>query len=120
MLIILCIGTLIAIINVILTYNEMLPFFKALKSLNVYTDKHSNIKNRMAYPFRFISILPKGAPIVLDVGVALAMGSIGMSGGVYGALIGLSIGFTASLLLKIHRHFISPRIKTNKDSWKLA
>jgi hypothetical protein len=98
----------------------MLPFFRALKSLNVYTDKHSNIKNRMAYPFRFISILPKAAPIVLDVGVALAMGSIGMSGGVYGALIGLSIGFTASLLLKIHRHFISPRIKTNKDSWKLA
>jgi hypothetical protein len=115
---ILAIGAIIAIINVILTYNELMPFFKALKQLNYYSTTYPTIRNRMAYPIRFISILPKAFPLVLDIIIAIMSGSIGLSGGVYGALIGLSIGFTASILVKIHRRFISPRIKTEEGSWR--
>ena len=117
---ILGVGAVIAIINVVLTYYELMPFFKALKQLNSYTTSNPSTINGILYLPRFITILPKTFPIILDVVIAVACGSIGLGGGVYGALIGLSIGFTASLLLKIHRHYISPRIKTNTKTWRIS
>lgn len=115
---ILAIGALVAIINVVLTYTELMPFFKALKQLNSYTTTYGRFGDRILYPFRFVTILPKLLPLVLDISVALVCGCIGLSGGVYGALIGLTLGFTASLMVKFHRHFIAPKIKTDTTTWK--
>jgi hypothetical protein len=118
---ILLIGAIVAIINVVLTYTELIPFFKAFKQLNSYTSNNPSFKNRMAYPFRFITILPKLMPLVLDGTIAAISGGIGLGGGVYGALIGLTLGFTASLMVKVHKHFIEPKIKTEVNhGWKIA
>ncbi len=115
---ILIIGASVAIVNVVLTYTELMPFFQAIKQLNEYTSKHGSIYNRCVYPFRFISILPKAAPLLLDATIAVICGSIGLSGGVYGALIGITIGFSASMLVKFHRHFIAPKMKVLNDNWR--
>lgn len=116
---ILLIGSIIAIVNVILTYNELIPFFAAVKQLNLYTDTCPSFINRFKYPFRFLTLTPKLMPLALDIIVAMAAGSIGLSGGTYGALIGLTIGFTASLLIKFHKHFVAPNIKaSNSTTWR--
>ena len=112
------IGAVIAITNVILTYNELIPLFKSIKQLNAYTKTHPTFGNHFMYMFRFISLLPKASPLLLDVTIGVIAGSIGLSGGVYGALIGLTLGFTASLIVKIHRHFVDPKIKVHGNSWK--
>jgi len=117
---ILLIGAVIAVINVVLTYNELIPFFVALKQLNAYTKAFPTLSNRTAYVFRFLRITPKLTPLILDGTIAIAAGALGLNGGVYGALIGLTLGFTASLLVKFHRHFIAPRLKVNTESWKVA
>lgn len=117
---ILAIGSIIAIVNVILTYNELIPFFAALKQLNLFTSSHPSFKNKFMYAFRFLSLIPKLMPLALDILVALAAGSIGLSGGTYGALIGLTIGFTASLLIKFHKHFIAPNIKATSTNWRYS
>lgn len=116
---ILAIGSIIAIVNVVLTYNELIPWFTAIKQLGDYSKKYPTFKNQFLYPFRFISLLPKAMPVALDVLIALIAGSLGLNGGVYGALIGLTIGFTASLLVKFHRHFIAPKLKVNTENWKV-
>jgi hypothetical protein len=112
------IGAIVAIVNVVLTYTELMPFFQAIKQLNEYTSRRGNIYNRMVYPFRFVSLLPKAAPLVLDAAIAMICGTVGLSGGVYGALIGLTLGFTASMLVKFHRHFIAPKMKVQSDNWR--
>lgn len=119
MIYILAFGALIAIINVILTFQELMPFLKAITQLHTYTKLNPSFANYFWYPVRFISILPKAMPLVLDTTIAIVCGSIGLGGGVYGALIGITIGFTASLLVKFYRRYISPKIKTaNTVSWK--
>jgi hypothetical protein len=115
---ILVIGAVIAIVNVVLTYTELIPFFKSVKQLNQYTARRG-IGARLVYPIRFISLMPKLTPLVLDATIAIIAGSIGLGGGVYGALIGLTLGFTASLMVKIHRHFISPKIQTEGGGWRV-
>jgi hypothetical protein len=115
---IMIIGISISLINVVLTYNELIPFFAAIKQLNHFTTARPSFSNHFFYAFRFIAILPKAAPLLLDLAIGIIAGSIGLSGGVYGALIGLSIGFTASLLVKIHRHFVDPKIKVSSETWK--
>lgn len=120
MYIILAIGALIAIINVVLTYQELIPFFKALKQLNEFTTKNPSVLNRAAYLPRFITLIPKLIPLAIDATIALVCGGIGLGGGVFGALIGITIGFTASLLVKVHRRYISPKIKCDNSTWKFA
>jgi len=100
----LCIGALVAIVNLMLTYVELLPFIKAVSQLNKFTKSKSNPYDWFLYPFRFCSILPKAFCLAIDVGIAVVCGSIGLNSGVFGALIGLSLGFTASLLVKAHRY----------------
>lgn len=117
MYIILAIGALIAIINVVLTYQELIPFFTAMKQLNIYTTNGKWI-DRFLYPFRFITLIPKCVPLAIDATIAIVCGSIGLGGGVFGALIGITIGFTASLLVKVHRRYISPKIKVNTNTWR--
>jgi len=100
----LCIGAGVAIINLMLTYVELLPFITAVGQLNGYTKSHSNPVNWVLYPIRFTQILPKAFCLAIDVGIAVVCGGIGLNSGVFGALIGLSLGFTASLLVKAHRY----------------
>lgn len=109
---ILIIGCAIAILNVALTYLELLPWFKSLSHIPT-----RGWANKMVYPFRWIGHLPKATPLALDGGVAVACGAIGLGGGVYGALIGLTIGFSASLLVKFHRHVIAPRLKEKEEEY---
>lgn len=104
---VLIIGGVIAIATVVMTYLELIPFFKDLKELNMHTN---TFKDRIAYPFRFIGLLPKLFPVLIDIGISAGCSFIGLSGGVMGALIGLFIGFAASCMVKIHRHWISPRL----------
>lgn len=115
---ILVIGAVIAIINVVLTYNELIPWLSSLKQLKHYTETTGGIYNRLMYIPRFIYLLPKAKPLALDAIIAVVAGSIGFSGGVYGALIGLTIGFTASLLVKVHRKFVDPKIQVAGGTWK--
>lgn len=114
------IGAVIAITNVILTYNELIPFFTSIKQLNAYTKTYQSFSNHFMYMFRFISLLPKAAPLALDIIIGTVAGMIGLSGGVYGALISLTLGFTASLIVKIHRRFVDPKIKIQRGTWKVA
>jgi hypothetical protein len=119
MYIILAIGSILAIINVVLTYNELLPFFKAVKQLNDYTN-NNGVKDKLLYPFRFVTLIPKLFPLALDATIAIVCGMIGMGGGVFGALIGITMGFTASLLVKFNRKFVMSRIKTNQGTWRVV
>jgi len=120
MLWMLFIGGCIAISTVIMSYIELLPFFRALKQLNDYTTNNPSISNRLAYPVRFLSILRLAWPTVIDIVLACACGFLGLNGGVLGCLIGLTISFAASCALKVHRHFISPRLKSNSTNWRIA
>jgi hypothetical protein len=114
------VGACIAILNVVLTYVELIPFFQSISKLNSYTRMKPGVATWFKYPFRFISILPKAAPLALDGTIALVAGGIGLNGGVFGALIAITIGFTASLLVKVHRHWIAPRLACKEPaySWK--
>ncbi len=118
MIILLVIGAVLALATVVMSYIELIPFFKAMRQLNDYTEQYPSIKNKILYFPRFIVTLKYAGPVVFDTGIAVVCGLIGLSGGVIGALIGLTISFIASLMLKIHRHFIAPKLDVNKGSWR--
>ena len=120
MIVLLLIGFAIAIATIIMSYIELVPFFKAINQLNSFTTKYPTINNRMLYPVRFISLLKLALPVALDIILAAACGLIGLGGGVIGALIGLMISFIASCMLKIHRYYIAPKFKYNSETWKTA
>jgi hypothetical protein len=123
MIVFLIIGGALGILTIILSFIELLPFFKAVSQLNRYTNCHG-IGAKLVYPIRLISLLPKAAPVLLDIGIAFLCGSIGLSGGVTGALIGLIISATASLLVKFFRHVILPGLNRTRAEdlrdWRLA
>lgn len=120
LLIMLLIGGVIAIATVVMSYLELIPFLRALKQLNTFTGNYPTFKNHLLYSFRFLSLLKLAYPVMIDVVLAGACGLIGLSGGVLGALIGLIISFSASVALKVHRHWISPKFKTSNESWYLT
>jgi hypothetical protein len=110
-------GALIAVLNVILSYWELVPFLKSLEQLNTFSKTKGGI-NLLLYPFRFVALLPKLKPLIIDITISMVCCVIGLSGGLFGALITISIGFTASILVKIHRYWIAPRMRSNTCSWR--
>jgi hypothetical protein len=102
MMMFLGIGAVIVVLTVIMSYLELIPFLKAIHTIPSVTTG-----DRLLYPIRFITVLPLAWPALCDVGVAFICGSIGLNGGVMGALIGLMFSFTVSVAIKIHRHFVA-------------
>ena len=119
MLIFLAIGAAIALATVIMSYMELMPWLKAVKQLNSYTQKYPTYLNKMVYPLRWLRLLKLAWPVIIDVGLSMCFGFIGLNGGVIGALIGLCISFFVSCALKIHRHWIAPKILTHEESWQM-
>jgi hypothetical protein len=119
MFILLMIGLILALGTVLMSYWELIPWFKAVKHLNTFTDANPTFTNQFLYMFRFISTLKYAWPVIIDLIVAFACGFIGLAGGVIGALIALMMAFSVSAIFKIHRHWISPKFKNkNKTTWK--
>lgn len=115
----LLVGCTMGIISIILSFIELMPWFKAVGKLNRFTAAQKGaVKGTVAYmlyPFRFISLLPMASPLLLDSIVVLVAGGMGLSGGPTAATIALTISAAASLLVKIYRHLIAPRNKREKN-----
>jgi len=111
------IGIIIAIINVGMTYLELIPFLDAVHHLNHYSKANNSFKNRFLYSFRFISLLPKASPCLLDIGINIAATAIGMGSGLLGALTGQAISLVASILVRVYR-LRAKKLEANNGSWK--
>ena len=125
----LLIGCLMGIVSVILSFIELMPFFNSCARLNSYTKGRmhagllAGIFASFAWPFRFISLLPKAAPLLLDIVIVVAMGGIGLTGGPTAATISLTISSAASLLVKFYRHVLAPIARKKyvayAEDWRL-
>ena len=119
LLIILAVGAVIAIASVVMSYLELIPFFKAVQQLNRYTKSNPTFKNHFLYAFRFASLLRLALPVVVDIGISALCAAMGLAGGVVGCMIALIISFAVSCAIKIHRHWIAPKLAVSSETWQV-
>jgi len=93
-----CIGLFFIVLSGIINAIELRKFFKALAILNQCT---ISFADKMAYPFRFLSICRFLGPLIPDVTLMSAAGAIGLGGGVLGSIIAIGGTCMVTLTIKI-------------------
>jgi hypothetical protein len=92
----------IVLAQVILTWVELKPYFKAKQEIRIlYRTRHIGA---WRYCFRNISILPKIWPACIDGLVVVLAGWVGLSGSLIGAAATMLAGFATSCLIKYNRY----------------